>query len=59
VTTAYDGHGQLTGYTRTGELSLTMVYNGLDERVMLTPGGGATGRSTQAPDGRFRTLAWS
>lgn len=32
VTTAYDGHGRLTNFTRTGEEDQTNIYNGMDER---------------------------
>ncbi len=64
VTASYDGYGRLTGYTRTGQSARTMVYNGNDERVVLTTGtasclaspGAGTGacrRFIHDPDGRI------
>jgi RHS repeat-associated protein len=38
VTTAYDGYGRLTSYTRTLSPSQANVYNGFDERVTITNG---------------------
>ncbi len=38
VTTAYDGYGRLTSYTRTLSPTQANVYNGLDERVGITSG---------------------
>jgi RHS repeat-associated protein len=56
VNAAYDGYGRLMGYTRTGEASLTHVYNGMDERVasstIASGGGTGTRRFVYAPDGR-------
>jgi RHS repeat-associated protein len=56
VTAGYDGHGRLISYARSGDRSLTHVYNGLDDRVATTttPSGGAadTRRFLTAPDGR-------
>jgi hypothetical protein len=51
ITTAYDGYGRLTGYTRSGEANLTHVYNGMDDRVASTSGT-TTRRFIYAPDGR-------
>jgi RHS repeat-associated protein len=49
-------HGRLISYSRSGDRSLTHVYNGLDDRVATTttPSGGAadTRRFLTAPDGR-------
>jgi YD repeat-containing protein len=58
ATTAYDGHGRLLIYARTGEDSLSHVYNGLDDRVATarTPAGGGNAdirRFVTAPDGRL------
>ena len=36
VTIAYDGHGRMTSYARTGEADLTHAYNGLDDRISTT-----------------------
>jgi RHS repeat-associated protein len=57
VTAGYDGHGRLISYSRSGDRSLTHVYNGLDDRVATTttPSGGGTAdtrRFLTAPDGR-------
>lgn len=56
VSTAYDGHARLTSYTRTGQAAQANVYNGMDERVIVssTPSGGATTtrRFVYDPDGR-------
>jgi RHS repeat-associated protein len=57
VKAAYDGQARLISYARSGEASLTHVYNGLDDRVATstTPAGGGaadTRRFVYAPDGR-------
>jgi YD repeat-containing protein len=52
VTTGYDGYGRMTGYARTGEASLTLAYNGMDDRVASTRGS-ETRRFVTAPDGRM------
>ena len=57
ATTAYDGHGRLISYARTGEDSFANSYNGLGDRVSTarTPvGGGSADIRTfvTAPDGR-------
>ena len=51
VSTAYDGYGRLTGYSRTGTSALTFAYNGRDDRVSMTSSTG-TRRFVYAPDGR-------
>jgi YD repeat-containing protein len=51
ATTTYDGHARLTGYTRTGEATLSFVYNGLDDRVRQVSGG-VTTRYVYNGDGR-------
>ena len=38
ATVTYDGHGRLTGYVRTGDATQANVYNGLDDRVVITSG---------------------
>ncbi|MBK6299252.1 MAG: RHS repeat protein [Sphingomonadales bacterium] len=38
ATVTYDGHGRLTGYVRTGDATQANVYNGLDDRVVVTSG---------------------
>jgi YD repeat-containing protein len=57
ATTAYDGHGRLTSYARTGDPSFAHIYNGLGDRVTTatTPVGGGnadTRTFVTAPDGR-------
>ena len=57
VTIAYDGHGRMTGYARSGEVSLTHSYNGNDDRISTTTTSAATAtpdtrRFVYAPDGR-------
>jgi YD repeat-containing protein len=51
VTTAYDGHGRLISYARTGDATQTNVYNGLDQRVTVTSGT-TVRRFVYDPDGR-------
>ena len=51
ATTAYDGYGRLTGYTRTDVGAYTFSYNGLDDRVVMTNAAG-TRRFIYASDGR-------
>jgi RHS repeat-associated protein len=51
VSTAYDGHGRLISYARTGDASQTNGYNGMDERVVVTSGT-VTRRFVYDPDGR-------
>jgi RHS repeat-associated protein len=56
VALAYDGYGRLLSYARSGEVSLTHSYNGMDDRISTTttlPGGSAhTRHFIYAPDGR-------
>jgi RHS repeat-associated protein len=56
VALAYDGYGRLLSYARSGEVSLTHVYNGMDDRISTTttPAGGSadTRHFIYAPDGR-------
>jgi RHS repeat-associated protein len=55
VNLGYDGHGRLTSYGRSGEVSLTHAYNGLDERTSTTTtisGNADTRNYLYAPDGR-------
>jgi YD repeat-containing protein len=52
VSTTYDGYARLTGYTRTGDPSQTIGYNGLDDRVLVTSGA-TTRRYLYDPDGRL------
>jgi RHS repeat-associated protein len=56
VTTAYDGYGRLTSLTRTGEEDQANIYNGMDQRVLvssgITGGGTSTRRFVYDPDGR-------
>ena len=56
VTTAYDGYGRLTSLTRTGEEDQTNIYNGMDQRVVVSSGVAGGGMTTRRfvydPDGR-------
>lgn len=52
VTVGYDGFARLTSYVRTGEASLAMTYNGMDQRVTLVSGG-VTRRFVYDQDGRL------
>ena len=56
VTTGYDGYGRLTSLTRTGEEDQTNIYNGMDERVVVTAtassGTTTTRQFVYDPDGR-------
>jgi RHS repeat-associated protein len=56
VSAGYDGYARLTSYASSGTISLTHLYNGLDDRVATatTPSGASadTRRFVTAPDGR-------
>ena len=57
VVLAYDGHGRLTSYARSGEVILTHSYNGMDDRISTTtllPSSATpdTRHYLYAPDGR-------
>jgi RHS repeat-associated protein len=51
VTALYDGHARLISLARTGEDTQTNVYNGMDQRVVVTSGT-VTRRFVYDPDGR-------
>jgi RHS repeat-associated protein len=51
VTALYDGHARLISLARTGEDTQANVYNGMDQRVVVTSGT-VTRRFVYDPDGR-------
>ncbi|HVR89831.1 MAG TPA: RHS repeat domain-containing protein [Novosphingobium sp.] len=58
ATTDYDGHGRLTGYSRSDAGTLSFAYNGLDDRVAMTLPASGTRRFVydfgRPCDGRIR-----